>query len=224
MSVSQTIRSIIKDAALHTGVYNQLLFTVYPYMYEPYQLVRLTEYLNSILKTFPAASSRPAVPMARQPSFSAKFMHAAGMQARRYYAIDTFSGFVDEHSEYEIMNRGKPARIREIFAENKQAWFDKSMALHDVKDVTSIACDVTKFDFAAIAPIAFCLLDVDLYQPIRHALPKIFGAMSPGGIIVVDDCQPANLWDGALRAYEEFVESKTLPKEVVAGKLGIIKV
>ncbi len=222
MSVSQTIRSIIKDAALHTGVYNQLLFTVYPYMYEPYQLVRLTEYLNSI-QDVPGCVVEAGCAHGATTVFLTKFMHAAGMR-RDYYAIDTFSGFVDEHSEYEIMNRGKPAHIREIFAENKQAWFDKSMALHNVKDVTSIACDVTKFDFAAIAPIAFCLLDVDLYQPIRHALPKIFGAMSPGGIIVVDDCQPANLWDGALRAYEEFVESKTLPKEVVAGKLGIIRV
>lgn len=48
--------------------------------------------------------------------------------------------------------------------------------------------------------------------------------MSSGGIIVVDDCKPAELWDGALQAYEEFVEQKGLSNEIAAGKLGIIRV
>ena len=97
------------------------------------------------------------------------------------------------------------------------------MALHDIKRVKSVQCDVTKFDFAAISPIAFCLLDVDLYKPIKDVLPKIYAAMAPGGIIVVDDCQPSNIWDGALQAYDEFVEQKGLPREIAVEKLGIIR-
>jgi hypothetical protein len=98
------------------------------------------------------------------------------------------------------------------------------MTLHGVKRVKSIECDVTKFDFSAIAPIAFCLLDVDLYEPIKDVLPKIYGAMSPGGIIVVDDCKATELWDGTLQAYEEFVQQKGFLKEITAEKPGIIRV
>jgi O-methyltransferase len=82
------------------------------------------------------------------------------------------------------------------------------MIQHGVKRVKSIESDVTKFDFSAIAPIAFCLLDVDLYRPIKDVLPKIYGAMSPGWIVIVDDCKAAELWDSALQAYEEFVRGE----------------
>ncbi|MGA7623528.1 MAG: hypothetical protein WB630_12720 [Candidatus Acidiferrales bacterium] len=67
------------------------------------------------------------------------------------------------------------------------------MTLHGIKRVKSVEDDVTKFDFSTIAPIAFCLLDVNLYKPISDVLPKIHGNMSPGGIIVVDDRKSAEL-------------------------------
>ena len=98
------------------------------------------------------------------------------------------------------------------------------MIQHGVKRVKSVEIDVTKFDFAAIAPIAFCLLDVDLYQPIKNVLPRIYEAMAPGGIIVVDDCKAGELWNGALHAYEEFVQQREVPGEIAAEKLGIIRV
>jgi hypothetical protein len=50
------------------------------------------------------------------------------------------------------------------------------------------------------------------------------GTCPPGGIIVVDDCKFAELWDGVLQAYEEFVQQKDLSKEITAEKLGIIRV
>jgi hypothetical protein len=96
--------------------------------------------------------------------------------------------------------------------------------MHGAIRVKSIQRDVTKFDFSAITPIAFCLLDVDLYKPIKDALPKIYDSMSPGGIIVVDDCRAPNLFDGALQAYDELVESKALPKKIAVEKLGIIRI
>jgi O-methyltransferase len=84
-----------------------------------------------------------------------------------------------------------------VFSENRKAWFDRTMVLKDLERVHSFATDVTKFDFSTLGPIAFCLSGADLYQPIRDDLPKIFAALSPGGIIVVDDCQPDAPWDGA---------------------------
>jgi O-methyltransferase len=97
------------------------------------------------------------------------------------------------------------------------------MILHGVNRVKSVESDVTKFDFSAIAPIALCLLDVNFYKPINDVLPKIYGAMSPGGIIVIDDCKVQTWCDGALQAYEEFLKQKGLPKEITADKLGIIR-
>jgi hypothetical protein len=47
--------------------------------------------------------------------------------------------------------------------------------------------------------------------------------MSPGGIIVVDDCTPGELWDGALQAYEEFVREENLSNEIAADKLDIVR-
>jgi len=220
-SLSQTIRSIIKDVSLKTGIYNRLFFDVYPYMYEPKQLILLTEYVKAV-RNVPGCFVEAGCAFGATTVFLNKFMTGEGIE-RDYYAIDTFSGFVDEHVEHEIKNRGKPEDLAEYFTENKKAWFDRSMSLRGIKRVKSIQSDVTRFEFSAIAPIAFCLLDVDIYKPMKDVLPKIYGAMSPGGIIVIDDCQAPHLWDGALQAYEEFIQEKGLPKEIIAEKLGILR-
>jgi len=221
MSLSQTIRSVFKEISFRTGLYNQLFFSVYPYMYKPNQLMFLTDCIRAV-QNVPGCFVEAGCAYGATTVFLNKFMFDEGVM-RDYYAIDTFSGFLDEHVQHEITNRGKPARLAAYFAENKKAWFDRSLMLHGVERVTSIESDVTKFDFSAIAPIAFCLLDVDLYKPIEDVLPKIYKAMSPGGVIVVDDCMPSQLWDGALQAYEEFVQRNGLPKEIAAEKLGIVR-
>ncbi len=79
------------------------------------------------------------------------------------------------------------------------------------------------FDYSTIAPIAFCLVDVDPYVPIAKALPRIYHHLVPGGIIVVDDCAPDQTWDGALQAYSEFCRSMNLPEDLRHKKLGLIE-
>ena len=105
---------------------------------------------------------------------------------------------------------------------NKKAWFDYSMKLANLNCVTSIEADVAEFDFDSISPISFCLVDVDLYLPTKQCLPRIYNNMSPGGIIVVDDCEADNLYDGAMQAYEEFITDTHVPKKIECGKLGVI--
>jgi hypothetical protein len=97
------------------------------------------------------------------------------------------------------------------------------MSLHGVKRVKSIECDATQFDLSCVAPIALCLIDVDLYIPVKDLLPKVFSVMSPGGMIIVDDCQPDQMWDGALQAYQEFTGERNLPVEIFLEKLGIVR-
>jgi hypothetical protein len=153
-----------------------------------------------------------------------KYLTGSGIGARTYYAIDTFSGFTRAHASFEVRERGKAESISDYFQENKKAWFDKTMSIHGLSCVQSVKSDVTTFDFTSIAPIAFCLLDVDLYKPTIESLPRIYACMSSGGIIVVDDCKSQEMWDGAWQAYTEFVRDKGIPSEIVNGKLGIIRI
>lgn len=59
----------------------------------------------------------------------------------------------------------------------------------------SIECDPAEFDFASVGPIAFALLDVDLYVPMAAVLPKLYENLSPGGMILVGDCMAHAHWD-----------------------------
>ena len=71
--------------------------------------------------------------------------------------------------------------------------------------------------------ISFCLLDVDLYKPTIGALRHMWPNLSPGAIVVVDDCKPNQRYDGAFQAYAEFVESINAAPEIVLNKLGILR-
>jgi SAM-dependent methyltransferase len=204
-----------------TGIFDQKFFKLYNYMYEPTQLIELTECIRSV-RDVPGSFVEAGCAYGATTAFLNRFMDNLNLN-RQYYAIDTFCGFPEEHALYEVRQRGKSTRLQQEFVENKKSWFDKSMKMHHIERVKSVQADVAQFDFASIAPIAFCLLDVDLFKPIKEALPKIHAAMSPAGIIVIDDCKPNNMWDGALEAYEEYIREKHLPREIRCDKLGIIR-
>ena len=142
---------------------------------------------------------------------------------REYFAIDTFSGFLEEHTSYEISKRGKPKFVKDIFTDNSKVWFDCSMHLERFENVRSIATDIAEFDFRSIDMIAFCLLDVDLYIPIKVVLPRVYECLTAGGILIVDDCAPGGLWDGALQAYQEYCLENDLVPEIHCEKLGVIR-
>jgi O-methyltransferase len=90
--------------------------------------------------------------------------------------------------------------------------------------VRSIETDVNKYDLTTIGPLSFVLLDVDLYRPMKKALPEIYDVLRQNGIIVVDDCEPSDIrWDGAYQAYREFMEQRGQAPEIIHGKLGILR-
>ncbi len=158
----------------------------------------------------------------RTTVFLHKFMQENDI-AKDYYAIDTFGGFIPEHVDYEAERRGKDRVISQIFANNKRSWFDHALKMSGVDGVISVECDAATFDSDTIGPIAFALLDVDLYLPIKDILPNLHRNLSPGGIVVVDDCMPHELWDGALAAYEEFAVENGIEPDIRLDKLGIIR-
>ena len=215
------ILSLYRDLAMRTGISAGTIFNVYGYMFDPRQLRFLMDCIQDTAG-IPGCCVEAGCARGNTTAFLRKWMDVQGIK-KDYIALDTFSGFVPSHAEYEIQSRGKSTELRVGFSMNKKAWFDYSMKLADITGVRSIEVDVAEFNFDSIYPISFCLLDVDLYLPIKRCLPHIYSNMSPGGIIVVDDCESENLFDGAMQAYEEFIADIGVPKKIECGKLGVIR-
>lgn len=157
--------------------------------------------------------------------FLNKFMDAQNIQ-KKYYALDTFSGFVAEDIELEVVGRGKTAELFTGFQVNKKKWFDGTMRQNNIARVCSIETDVNKYDLTTLGPLSFVLLDVDLYRPMKKALPELYQVLSPNGIIVIDDCYSVNnRWefDGSAQAYKEFMAGIDRPPQIIHSKLGILK-
>ena len=221
MSIKTGILSVYRDLAMRTGIHAGTMFNVYSYMFDPRQLRFLMDCIQDTAG-IPGCCVEAGCAQGNTTAFLRKWMDVQGIK-KDYIALDTFSGFVPSHAEYEIQVRGKPTELRDRFSMNKKAWFDFSMKISNITCITSIEGDVAEFSFDSISPISFCLLDVDLYLPIKRCLPRIYDNMSPGGIIVVDDCQSENLFDGAMQAYEEFIADIHVPKKIECGKLGVIR-
>lgn len=215
-------KSVAFKTALHRSMYNQ-----YPFMFSPAELMFLAGCLSSIDNSVPGCVVEAGCAYGATTVWLNKYMDDQAIVRSPYFALDTFAGFPRQHVAYEGSERGKSREItsamRASFGDNRQEWFDKQMVLHEITRVRSLQCDVGTFAFESIAPIAYCLLDVDLYIPISQALPNIRKAMAPGGIIIVDDCWNNEKWDGALQAYSEFVAANAIPPRIVGRKLGVIQ-
>jgi SAM-dependent methyltransferase len=221
MKFSGYIRSFLKDLSMQSGVYTQTFFGVYPYMFSPQQLIFMTECIKGI-REIDGCFLEAGCAFGATTVFLNKFMQNEGIE-KDYISIDTFSGFVKDQYEFEINHRNKRKRIQYSFSENKKAWYDYSVSRENISNVRSFSIDITKYDFLSIGPISFCLLDVDLYLPVKDVLPKIYAQMAPGGIIIVDDCKENCDWDGSYLAYQEFCHQKGFQEEIHYGKLGVIR-
>jgi SAM-dependent methyltransferase len=221
----KTIRETCIEAAMRTNLLNRILgrniWSVYDYMFSPAQLILLTQGLTET-RDVSGCCVEIGCAYGRTTAFLRKFMDEQGI-AKNYYALDTFNGFVREHLDYETTHRNKGRGVDLWFMNNKKEWFDHALRISGIQGVESIECDAATFDFDGLRPIAFALLDVDLYLPMAAILPKLYQAMSPGGIIFVDDCMPHAYWDGALVAYTEFVAQQGIAPRIEHGKIGIIR-
>lgn len=155
--------------------------------------------------------------------FLAKYMEEAGIP-RRYLCLDTFGGFTKSDVAHEVTNRGKsPESFAGAFATNSRAWFDATMQMNGVTSVETIQADAGAFDYAKVGPIAFAFLDVDLYVPMQKAIPAVYDALSPGGILCVHDCvTDGSRYDGSGQAYHDFIASRGLIPNLPVPGLGVI--
>lgn len=167
-------------------------------------------------------------------TFLYEYMIESGFK-KEYMCIDTFSGFTKSDIGVERTERDNVHMwIDGVYKDNNPAWFAERLAERSITDVKIVQSDICTLDPTELPEsISFCLLDVDLYQPIKVGLEKLYPRLSPGGIIVVDDCwsKPRHLfvegiadaYGGALQAYREFTAREGLPDELVEAKLGVIR-
>ncbi len=192
----------------------------YEYMFSPSQLGCL---VGEVDRTDPLAGSIVEVGcgFGATTVFLDRHLRDIGSD-KRYYALDTFGGFAPEDVAVE---RGRGRRWDYLdFRDNSKASFELTMELNRVRRVTAIKADAKTFDFTTIGPFSFCLVDVDLYQPVLATLKAVWDLMTPGGVIVVDDCDADHpVWRGSYEAYTEFVAGKGLQKDIHHTKLGIIQ-
>jgi predicted O-methyltransferase YrrM len=192
--------------------------SLYPFMFQPSQLMAIAE---NAKKAYERNPNGIFLEIGCAYGATTIFLKKLLPQAR-YVVIDTFSGFTSESLNVEV-SRGKSLNsLRHDFKVNSKEWYEANLKFQNINDVRVIQSDVTLVDFTSIDPIAFCLLDVDLYQPISVCLPIIVDKLLPGGITVVDDCQKNHVYDGAEQAYKEFCEKSSYPYQVIENKLGII--
>jgi len=155
--------------------------------------------------------------------FLNRFMDSAGIE-KPYVCLDTFRGFLERDVAYEADRRGKNRADYRAYRVNSLRWFRGTMRASGIGRVRAIRGDAAEFDFATLGPIAFCLLDVDLYLPVHAALGRILDNLAPGGIVVVDDCDPGMaMFDGAEQAYREVAAGLPWPARIVLGKLGVLE-
>lgn len=223
MSLRSAAKSLVKKVVFATPLHHSM-FNVYQFMYSPSELMFLAQCLTHI-DGIPGSVVEAGCAYGATTVWLNKYMDECDI-SRQYFALDTFAGFPHNQIDHERLHRSKPPEViqslRATFSDNRREWFDKMMKLHDIKRVQSIQCEVSGFNFTALAPIAFCLLDVDLYLPIKAALPNIYEALPPGGMVVVDDCWRNEKWDGALQAYMEFTKELGVTPRIVERKLGVI--
>ena len=206
-----------------TAVYTRQPFVRYPYMYEPSQLIALHNLLLSV--QVPGAAVEIGCNQGWTTCWLVEALREAGVD-RTYHCLDTFSGFLDKDVAIEVNARGKASdSFAGYFVLNDQRWLEQSLRKNGFTNVTTHQADASTFDYAALGPLAFSLVDVDIYQPVKLSLQRVLPCMIKGGLIVVDDCDPKHpLWDGAYQAYTEICQENNFPVEIQAGKLGVIRI
>lgn len=220
--MNRRLAKFAKETIFNTPL-RRFVFPTYVYEFTPPQLCFMCAWLEKT-RDVPGSVVEVGCHTGATTIFLNKHLDALRID-KPYITIDTFGGFVPNDVSFEVARRGKTTDMyRGRFEVNKKKWFDRTMEQNGIARVRSIESDVNALDLRAMGPLSFVLLDVDLYRPIAKALPELYEALSPGGIIVVDDCDSNNVrWDGADQAYKEFVESLGAPVEILHRKLGVIR-
>ena len=142
-------------------------------------------------------------------------------QSLKLYAVDTFESFTEVDLAFEVSNRGKSLEALDAFKYNDYDVWKNNFT--EFKFVVPVQSDCSVVDYVKLGPIKVAFLDVDLYLPTQKTLPKLYSALVPGGVILVDDVLQGTDYDGAYQAYMEFCETIGQAPEVIGNKCGVIR-
>jgi O-methyltransferase len=204
------------------AVYTRQPFVRYPYMNPPSELLELRQQLLGVQA--PGAAVEIGCNQGWTTCFLLEALRECGMK-RDYVCIDTFNGFTAEDVRFECRVRGKTDELYDgFFLINDPVWLEASLTRFGYQNAVVKKADATKFDYGSLGPIAFALVDVDLYRPVRASLEQLLPNMACGGMVMVDDCDARDeRWDGAHQAYMEFCTERSIRPEFLCRKFGIIR-
>jgi O-methyltransferase len=207
-----------KQLLLRTPV--RELFTYrYRFMFSPSQLCFLCQQITNTADV-PGSIIEVGCAFGATTVFLNRHIDTLGIDVD-YYAVDTFAGFTTSDISYE-RTLGRRYRYNTEFRGNSKSWFDRTMRRNGVRRVTSFRADATAFDYTPMAPLRFALVDVDLYRPVLLVLEKVYDLVSPGGVIVTDDCLEGGRWGGAYEAFGEFTKANGIDATITDDNLGLI--
>ncbi len=198
----------------------KILLPKYRYMFSPEQLWALCEAAEHCAP-LGGAFAEIGVFDGSTTAYINRHLREQGF-APKYYCLDTFSGFTPEDVAVE-RERGQTDDYARHFYLNSKQCFERTMRQNGVDEAVVIQADASTFDYSSLEPLAFALVDVDLYRPVQVALAACWERLLPGGMIVVDDCtKDIDAFEGALYAYTEFCEAHGFPVDIRHGKLGYL--
>ena len=207
--------------ALQSFIFKKTSYGSPPYYYsvEPIQLASFINELER-LQNIEGSILEVGVGRGMTTKFLCQHLSTTDTSNTDYYAIDTFSGFITDHLDHEVKNRGKKAfELKGFDFIDFEVWKSNFKSYPFLKAIKS---DCSQLDFIDFFPIKFVFLDVDLYLPTKNALPKIYEQLIPGGVIFVDDCRDGTSYDGAYQAFIEFCAEQSIEPKVIGSKCGVI--
>jgi O-methyltransferase len=142
-----------------------------------------------------------------------------GVTDRELYLFDTFAGMTPP-GEWDRSHRGESAqdRLASQPGQDPSNWC--RCTLDEVREnMRATGYPASRIHFVpgkvedtlpAAAPDAISLLrlDTDWYESTRHELLHLFGRLSVGGVLIIDDY---GHWEGARRAVDEYLAENRLP-------------
>lgn len=214
-----TIKEFAKGLVFkHTS----LAAPTYRYNIEPIQLAYLVTEIER-LKHIPGNVVEIGVARGLTTRFLAQHIknQKLDIAGLKLYAVDTFDSFTAQDLDFEVKNRGKSLEDLVAFGYNDFDVWKGNFTEFDF--VVPVKSDCSAVDYAKLGPIAVAFLDVDLYLPTKQTLPKLFDALVPGGVILIDDVKNNNVYDGAYQAYMEFCDQNSISPEIIGNKCGAIR-
>ena len=207
-----------KGLALRIPVVRERLGASYPFLHTPGQLIYLCSCLEAT-RDVPGSVVEAGCVQDHTTLFLNRYMSREGIE-KPYWAIDTFSGLRDDDLHVDVERGQQRDHHHGRLTLNDRRWFDHSMRRGGVTRVRSVAADVGAFGFGQAGPIAFCLINVVNYRPVKLALPRIWDALAPGGVVVVDN--ESSAFGGAGHAYREFAAARGVAPRRVQKDYGVL--